>query len=300
MIIKRTACQKAGSIAAWGKTGIPNKKVADRQRTKNELMKKMIFIGTLMALSYVPFVSFGWGMLGHRVIGQIAENHLSKKAKKAISEILGSESVAMASTYADFIKSDSNYKYIDSWHYINFKAGLSYEGMQEYLKTDETVDAYTKMQYLITELKKKDLEQKKKVFYLKLLIHIAGDVHQPMHSTAEGDKGGNDVKVQWAGQPSNLHRVWDSDLIESQQLSYTEYAASLDHATPQELSALKNEPIGKWLYDSYTISAALRAQITEPNQRLGYNYTYEHLATANRRMLEGGIHLAALLNEIFG
>jgi len=269
------------------------------QIEKQTFMKKIPFIVALMALCYMPYISFGWGMLGHRVIGQIAENHLSKKAKKTITQILGSESVAMASTYADFIKSDSNYKYIDSWHYINFKAGLSYEGMQEYLKTNTSIDAYTKMQFLITELKKKELEQDKKVFYLKLLIHIAGDVHQPLHSTAEGDKGGNDIKVQWAGQSSNLHRVWDSDLIESQELSYTEYAAALDHVTRQELKTLQAEPVSKWLFDSYTISAGLRAQITQPNQRLGYGYTYEHLATANRRMLEGGIHLAALFNEIF-
>lgn len=263
-------------------------------------MKKIAVVVSLVVLCYIPFTSFGWGMLGHRIIGQIAENHLNKKAALAIRGILGNESIAMVSTYADFIKSDASFKYLDSWHYINFEPGLTYAGLQAYLQTDTTVDAYTKMQFLIGELKKKDLEQEKKAFYLKLLIHIVGDVHQPMHSTANGDRGGNDLKVQWAGQSSNLHRVWDSDLIESQQLSYTEYAAALNFVTKSQKKILQAEPVSKWLWDSYTISAGLRAEITQPDQRLGYAYTYKHLATANQRLLEGGIHLAALLNEIFG
>ncbi len=263
-------------------------------------MRKIAVLVSLVALCYVPLASFGWGMLGHRIVGQIAENHLNKKAALAIRGILGNESIAMVSTYADFIKSDTSFKYLDSWHYINFEPGLSYAGMMAYLQTDTTVDAYTKMQFLISELKKKDLEQNKKAFYLKLLIHIVGDVHQPMHSTATGDRGGNDLKVQWAGQPSNLHRVWDSDLIESQQLSYTEYVAAIDHVTAAQKKTLQAEPVFKWLWDSYTISAGLRAEITQPDQRLGYAYTYKYLETANQRLLEGGIHLAALLNEIFG
>ncbi len=259
-----------------------------------------VVAGLIGLLLYTPIASFAWGMLGHRIVGQIAENHLNNKARLAIRDILGNESIAMSANYADFIKSDSTYKYLDSWHYINFEPGLSYAGLQAYLQTDTTIDAYTKMQFLIAELKKKNLGQDKKVFYLKLLIHFAGDVHQPMHSTATGDRGGNDLKVKWAGQPSNLHRVWDSDLIESQQLSYTEYAASLDHVTSAQKKLLQSEPISKWLYDSYTISAALRAEITQPDQKLGYAYTYKHLATVNQRMLEAGIHLAGLLNEIFG
>jgi len=263
------------------------------------MKQRVLPVLVALAMFAVPFQLKAWGLLGHRIVGQIAENHLTKKARMAIKGILGNESVAMAANYADFIKSDTSYKYVDSWHYINFDNGLSYQAMQAYLTIDTIADAYTKMVFLSNELRKKNLPQDKKVLYLKLLIHIAGDVHQPMHSTASGDRGGNDIKVQWFGQPSNLHRVWDSDFIEMQQLSYTEYAATLDYATAQEFVLLQSQPISKWLFDSYVISAGLRADITQPNQRLGYEYNFKYLATLNEQLRIGGLHLGGLLNDIF-
>ncbi len=59
--------------------------------------------------------------------------------------------------------------------------------------------------------------------YLRLVIHLVGDVHQPFHTGHTSDKGGNDFKVSWFNKPTNMHALWDSQLIEYQQLSYTEY-----------------------------------------------------------------------------
>ena len=65
-------------------------------------LKKLFLFGTLL---YIPCQSMAWGMLGHRVVGQVAESYLSKKAKGEVKNILGTESMAMASNWADFIKS---------------------------------------------------------------------------------------------------------------------------------------------------------------------------------------------------
>ncbi len=100
------------------------------------------------------------------------------KARLAIKEILGDESIAMASNWADFIKAEPSYNYLSSWHYINFKDGLSEADMKTYLAADTIADAYTKINFLVTQLKDKKTEKAKKVMYLRLLIHIVGDVHQ--------------------------------------------------------------------------------------------------------------------------
>jgi hypothetical protein len=121
-----------------------------------------------------------------------------------------------------------------------------------------------------------------------------------LHVSPVGSTGGNDIKVQWFGQSSNLHRVWDSDLIEGQQLSYTEYSNFLNHTTPAQRKKMQAEPISKWLYDSYVIAQNLHNEITETNPRLGYRYNYDHIALLNQQLLKGGIHLAGLLNSIFG
>ena len=75
----------------------------------------------------VPFLSMAWGVLGHRIVGEIADSYLTTKAKAEIQKILGTESMAITSNWADFIKSDSTYNYLGSWHYINLDKGMSKE-----------------------------------------------------------------------------------------------------------------------------------------------------------------------------
>jgi hypothetical protein len=251
---------------------------------------------------YFPLKAMCWGQLGHRIVAEIADSYLTAKTRAEIKKILGSESIAMASNWADFIKSDTSFKYLDTWHYINFEKNLSYIQLKDVLKKDagKVNDAYAAIVFLTKELKKKNLPLYKKQMYLRLLIHIVGDVHQPMHVSPVGSTGGNDIKLQWFGQASNLHRVWDSDLIEGQQLSYTEYADFLNHTTADQRKKLQSQPLSKWLFDSYTIAQNLHNEITETNPRLGYRYNYDHIKTLNEQLLKGGIHLAGLLTDIFG
>ena len=127
----------------------------------------------LFLFLYLPFCGMAWGVLGHRIVGQIADTYLTKKTKREIFKILGNESVAMTSNWPDFIKSDPAYKYLDTWHYINFKSGLSETDLKNYLATDTLTDAYTKVNWLTGQLKNKELEQDKKIFYLRRKIREA-------------------------------------------------------------------------------------------------------------------------------
>ncbi len=259
-------------------------------------LKKLVLAGLFL---YLPFQSMAWGMLGHRVVGEIAERNLNCKAKRQIKKILGNESLAMASNWADFVKSEPSYKYLDTWHYINFKDGMSYDQFTAALKQDTATNVHTKLNMLVTELKKKDLPQEKKQMYLRLVIHMVGDIHQPLHTGRPEDLGGNRVKLYWFGESTNLHRLWDSDLIESQDLSYTEYSTALNFTTKAQRKEWMKQPISQWLYDSYLISNKLYSEL-QPEQKLSYRYTYDHIVTLNNQLLKGGIHLAGLLNEIFG
>jgi hypothetical protein len=264
--------------------------------------KRILKITLVLVLFYIPVKARCWGQLGHRIVAEIADSYLTAKTRAEIKKILGNESIAMASNWADFVKSDSAFKYLDTWHYINFEKNLGYDQVKEMLRKDTgTVkDAYGAIIFLSKELKKKKLPLAKKQMYLRLLIHIVGDVHQPLHVSPVGSTGGNDIKLQWFGQSSNLHRVWDSDLIEEQQLSYTEYSTYLNHTTATQRKSLQAQPISKWLYDSYVLAENLHNEITENNPRLSYRYNYDHIKTLNEQMLKGGVHLAGLLNQIFG
>lgn len=263
---------------------------------KTAVLKKLALC---IAILYMPLQSIAWGTEGHRIAGQIAESYLTLKARKAIREILGYESIAIASNWADFIKSDPAYSYLSTWHYIDFDKVYTYPEMQDYLNHDTNVDAYTKLQFLIAELKKKDLSKENKLLYLKMLIHIAEDVHQPMHAAHTDDKGGNDFKVNWFSNPVNLHSVWDTQLIEFQQLSYTEYTTSINHTTAQQRAEWQRAPISQWLFESNQIAEKLYTEI-KPGDTLNYKYNFTHIDIVNQQLLKAGVRLAGVLNAIFG
>ena len=253
----------------------------------------------LFLFLYLPFCSLAWGVLGHRIVGQIADSYLTRNTKREIFKILGNESVAIASNWPDFIKSDPSYKYLDVWHYINLNAGLSETDLKNYLATDTVTDAYTRINWLSAQLKNKELEQDKKVLYLRLLIHIVGDIHQPMHIGRFEDRGGNNVKVNWFKDPSNLHTVWDTKLIDFQQLSYTEYASSINYTTKALRKEWQAEPVSDWIWQSYKHAEKIYAE-TKPESNLSYEYNFKFISVVNQQLLKGGVHLAGVLNEIFG
>ena len=264
------------------------------------MTKKIIIFTLLFSLS---FQTFAWGPTGHRVVGKIADSYLSRKAKKNIEKILGNESIAMSSTWADFIKADSTYKYLNNWHYINVKAGLNLTEFTNYLNNDTGTDANTKLNFLIGELKKKETSLEQKRFYLRLLIHIEGDIHQPMHVSRAEDLGGNSINLTWLNESTNLHALWDEKLLNFQILSYTEFAESINYTTEQQRRDWQLQPISEWFFESYQLADKIYAGI-KPEQKLNYRdaneYNYANIEIIKQQLLKGGVRLAGLLNEIFG
>lgn len=257
--------------------------------------------GSIMLILFFLFPSyaFSWGKTGHRVIGEIATQHLSYKARQSIQEILGDESLAMAANWGDFIKSDTAFKYLNSWHFINIGPNYDYERFIEQLHTDTTANIYNRLYFLSSELKSNStLSLDKKRQYLKLVIHLLGDIHQPMHVGKPEDLGGNKITVYWFNQPSNLHQLWDEKIIDFQQLSYTEYAAYLNTCTKDEIRQWQSTSVEDWLFESYILAQELYKDV-ETNNKLGYDYNYKYVESLNKRLLKGGIRLAAVLNEIF-
>jgi S1/P1 Nuclease len=262
-------------------------------------MKKFFKVALVVLFFYLPSVCSAWGVLGHRIVGQIADSYLTPKAKLEIKKILGNESIAMASNWPDFIKSDPAYKYLSPWHYVNIKAGLNMDSLSIYLMADTGANAFTKINFIVNELKvNKLLPTDKKQLYLRLLIHIIGDIHQPLHVGREEDRGGNAIKVKWFGDESNLHQVWDDKLISFQQMSYTEYATAINFTTLAQRTAWQKQTLTQWMYDSYLLAEKVYKE-TPPDTRLDYVYNYKFVFALNDQLLKGGVHLAGVLNDIF-
>lgn len=239
--------------------------------------------------------AFAWGQVGHRVIGQIAEWHLNKRAAKKVKEILGANSLAIVSTWMDEIRSDSTYDYTNTWHWVTIPDGEQYDlSIQE-----SDGDAYAVVNQLIAGLKSDTLSARQEEEYLKMLVHLVGDLHQPLHVGRGDDRGGNDIRVQWMGESSNLHRVWDSDMINGKQLSYTELAEHLNRrATNSLVQQWQSATTEQWLQEAMNLRPAVY-NIPEDN-RIGYDYAYANYPLVEEQLLLAGVRLAGILNEIYG
>jgi hypothetical protein len=258
----------------------------------NQMKIKIISSALLMIFSVSQ--AFAWGQTGHRVVGEVASFYLKRKAQKKIDVILERESIAVASVWMDNIKSDDSYDYAKPWHYVTIPDGQTYEETEK----NPDGDAIMTIERLIQELKTGNLDAKTEQEHLKMLIHLVGDIHQPCHVGTGEDIGGNAVKLKWFGQNSNLHRVWDSEMIDSKAFSYTELANIVNITNKDEIKSLQNDTIDDW----YKEAMAMRNQVYDlpEDMYLGYEYNYKNWDTVQEQLLKAGVRLAGILNDIYG
>jgi hypothetical protein len=265
-------------------------------------MRKRIIASLLLGflLPVLPLTSFAWGPTGHRVVAEIAYQHLTPKARKAIMGIIGQQSLAMIANWPDFIKSDTTHQYdhTSTWHYLDFPANSDRSQFDSLLKTYTGENLYTETLDMIKQLKERSGDKAHQEFALKFLVHMIGDMHMPLHVGRDEDMGGNKIKMYWFDRPTNLHRVWDEHLIDFQQLSYTEYAKALDIASKEQVKALQSGQIPDWLFESHLLADKVYAR-AKPEEKLSYRYNFLFVDDLNQQLLKGGLRLAAILNNIY-
>jgi hypothetical protein len=260
-------------------------------------MKHIVFItfGFLMIFSTANASIPDWGATGHRTVGQIADNYLKGKTKRKIAELLDGQSLALVSTFGDDIKSDKRYNKFYTWHYVNMPFDMNYQASEKNPEGDLVTGIETCKSILLDENSTKE----EKVFYLKLLVHLMGDLCQPMHVGRKEDKGGNTVQVQWFGKGTNLHSVWDSKMIDSFGMSYTELAENMNEISKEQVAFLQEGTIVDWVNDTHKYAIEVY-ESAEVGENLGYTYMYEYFGLTRSQLQKAGIRLAKVLNELFG
>lgn len=254
-------------------------------------MKKYI----LSIALFLTFSSaFSWGPNGHRIVGEIAFRHLNDEAKNNINKILGNESLAMVGTYMDFIRSNDQYKHMGPWHYCTIPDDKTYDEAG----TPDQGDVIVTIERLLKELASKKFTDEDELFAIKMLVHLIGDLHQPLHVGNGEDRGGNTVRVEFFWESSNLHRVWDEGIIEQQKLSFTEYANWINYPTNDQVSSWQAAPLLDWAYESKKYRA--QAYQLPENKKINYRYIYDNIDLVNLRLLQAGVRLAGVLNKIYG
>ena len=232
-----------------------------------------------------------WGRTGHRIVGKVAETYLTKNAKSQIKKLMGHHDLSRMSNWADDIKSDPNWRHANDWHWCTVPDGESYEKDKHEGLAVEKVDEF------INTLKDRKTTKVNKQIALKFLVHLIGDLHQPLHVGNGNDRGGNSVRLKWFGESTNLHSIWDTKLIDYQKLSYTEYAnyLLLDE-NRSKIRKWQGDPLLTYVHESRD----LRTQCYEYSKEdLKWEYYYANKDLLEQRLLQGGIRLSGELNRIF-
>lgn len=250
-----------------------------------------------VAASLVLFAvdGYAWGQKGHDVTCAIAQKHLTKKARKQISEILDGKSIVYWANWMDNASHTPEYKYTSTWHYKNVDADETYESAA----LNENGDVVRAINAQIEALKSGELSKEEQATALKFLVHLMGDLHCPMHLGHKSDIGGNRWQVRYFGDGRNLHSVWDSGVIESaHKWTYSEWVEQIDTYSKKENSSITEGTPETWGKETYEIAKKIYEE-TPVGSKLSYDYVSRWTETVETQLLRAGLRLAAVLNNIF-
>jgi hypothetical protein len=136
-------------------------------------------------------------------------------------------------------------------------------------------------------------------FALRAIAHLIGDVHQPLHCGRGTDMGGNMVQVKWFYRKSNLHRVWDSEMIDYWKMSYTEYSDwAMAKVKQDQVAQWQTSSLEDWIRESVVARDQCYDTMGDP-ERMGYRYIYDNTELLNQRLTQAGVRLAAALNKAY-
>jgi hypothetical protein len=242
--------------------------------------------------------AFAWGPAGHKIVAMIAEQNIRPQTRTRIKQILGDVKLETVAIYADSVRDRFPQTYNN--HFVDIpRDNTAYDPSHDCKVDPEKGDCVlAALQRFRAEAMNPNETIGRRRFALKFIVHLVGDMHQPLHCSDNNDRGGNDVKVTWFGAESNLHKVWDSKIIENAELSDQEFAETLLlDLTPQEINDFKKGNLLRWALEAHTVAKTNAYNL--PSLELGDDYYDKNWAVVDKQLLRGGLRLARVLDWMF-
>ncbi len=238
---------------------------------------------------------FGWSQKGHDTTCSIAENHLTTKTKSCLTALLDGKSLVYWSNWLDNASNTPQYAYTKTWHYKNIDAGQTIDNAPVL----ETGDIETALNEQIDKLMHSGLTKEDEQLALKIVIHLMGDLHQPMHMGHKSDRGGNQCMVTFFNREHNLHELWDGTLVErAHNWTHTEWREEIDRLTIEQIKEIEEGDIHSWAAQTHEI--AKEVYLDSPSdKKLSYSYVAKWTPIIEQQFIRGGIRLAYVLNSIY-
>lgn len=260
-------------------------------------MRRMLVVVLLCG----TFPVFGWGPEGHDLVARLAAAHLTSVAAARVAEILGpGVTMQSISSWADQIRRERPES--GPWHYVDIPIDKPHLDMaRDCPKGDCVLGKIEDFKKVVVNPSATPIQRKEALMFL---VHFVGDMHQPLHCSDNKDKGGNDVKIDFFGRPSNLHSVWDSGLLGRMGQEDALFAVYSKDLTDKAAKKLGKGSVKAWAEQSHKLAQKVvygELPKAPAGGQVSVNAMYEVVSdpVIQAQIERAGARLATLLNTTF-
>lgn len=253
----------------------------------------LLILGFCLATFAAP--ASAWGDLGHRLVAALAEQRLAPATRERALALLADEGIrdlAAVAGWADQARDRPEYRWTTRLHFVNLPADCSYQPGRDCARGECIVDALQRFRRTLAD---RAQPRAARAEALKFLLHLAADIHQPLHAGYAGDLGGNQHQLSLDGRGTNLHAVWDRELLGSAGLDFEAWLARL---APRAVDGAGPLEPAHWAQESCRLIAS--EAIYPARRAIDGRYLDRQRPLAEARLLLAAVRLAALLEEALG
>ena len=246
--------------------------------------------------------AFAWGADGHRIVGEVADQDLTPRTRMAVSKLMdGADSLSSVATWMDEVRGEHQYAYLKPWHFLNTEVCDP--------KVSPCRDgncAPSRINWAIGELKSGD--QARQAMGLRVLVHLVGDIHQPLHAADNEDGGGNGVTIsnrRCGRYGCELHAYWDSTLVKETMRGVKRATIGATFASYARLPANDSMDPNEWAKESFVLAQKVAYHFNgfacgqRGDVELSPDYDQAALSTVRTQLSVAGHRLARVLNSVF-
>jgi hypothetical protein len=246
----------------------------------------------LILICLTTRTTFAWGKTGHDMVAEIAFHLISESTKENVKHYLGNTSFEQAANWMDEMRGNPEYDFMRPWHYLDA------DKEELYSPTSSIDNIVSRLTISYSDLQHHQLLCAQQVKTdLLYMFHLIGDLHQPLHCGYNVDRGANSIEVNWQGNTSNLHALWDGGIIDNSHINVQDCLSLYKNLSPDQLRQIKTIDFIFWYNESRSFLDDVY-DFTQPN--INQSYINKNKIVIEKRLLYAGIRLAAVLDKLFG
>jgi hypothetical protein len=289
-------------------------------------VSELTILAFAVALNFAqPRTAQAWGDEGHQVVALVAQSFLEPDVRKRVAALLAADTdsltahdIASEATWPDKFR-DANINgsrdKTRQWHFVDIEIGApNLDGAcfnHPQIPTGTTASdgpaddcVVDKIQEFAVELGNPATDLEEQVTALKYVLHFVGDLHQPLHSSDDNDRGGNNKKVSANGfKAGNLHHFWDTEFVDQLGPDAKTIASDLiGHITKDQQTQWQVGGPVDWAQESFKMAKDdAYGQLPEPNSHGSFRLSDDYVTTATNdvslQLSKAGVRLAMILNQ---